>query len=277
MNKPPGTNSLAEPDAPTTTPALDRRTVAALLVGAVIGAAAAISFMRPQQPASETVSELAPSKLPEAQRHDHLYTPIAVESLPGWQEESIAEALPALHRSCDRLKAQAPDRVIGSGDIARAASAWHTACDAILRTTGGGYAALRAVLSDMFAAYRVASGSGETVNDRGLFTGYYEAELRGALEQGGMFQYPIYGVPRDLVTVDFRDFPNANLPAGVPSNIVGRVVDGGRSMRLSPDEHARRDRQRPRHRKLSRCSGLGRRSRRGPCSSHPRVGPRNAS
>jgi membrane-bound lytic murein transglycosylase A len=223
---------VAEPDAPHPRPRSTVALVAALLVGAVIGAAAAISFMR-QDPPAETASEQPPSAAPKPDT-TIVYTPVSVESLPGWQEESIAEALPALHRSCERLKAQAPDRIIGTGNIARPAAAWHTACDAILRVTSGD-AALRAVLSDMFAAYRVASGAGDAVNDRGLFTGYYQADLRGSLEQSGTFQYPIYGLPRDLVTVDVRDFTSgANLPAGVPTSIVGRVVDSGRGMRMTP-------------------------------------------
>jgi len=216
------------PPRPRSTVAL----VAALLVGAVIGAAAAITFMRQQAP-DETAPEQPP--VASAPRPDSsvLYTPVAIDALPGWQQDSIAEALPALHRSCGRLKSIAADRIIGIGDIARPAVAWHEACDAILRVNGGD-AALRAVLSDMFVAYRVASGA-ESKNEHGLFTGYYEAELRGALEHGGAFQYPIYGMPRDLVSVDMRDFaPGANLPAGVPTTIVGRVVDSGRGMRMTP-------------------------------------------
>lgn len=223
---------MAEPDAPPPRPRSTVALVAALLVGAVIGAAAAISFIRQQQPA-ETASQQAPVVAPK-QDTSIVYTAVPIESLPGWHEESIAEALPALHRSCGRLKAQAPDRIIGSGDIARSAAAWHSVCDAILRVNSGD-AALRAVLSDYFVAFRVASGSGESASDRGLFTGYYEADLRGSLDQGGAFQYPIYGLPRDLVTVDVRDFAAAaNLPTGVPTNIVGRVVDSGRGMRMMP-------------------------------------------
>jgi membrane-bound lytic murein transglycosylase A len=222
-----------EPDAPPPRPRSLVALVAALFVGAVIGAAAAISFMRQQPPPTPD----APAQAPVAAAKPDTtvdYTPVAVESLPGWEEESIADALPALHRSCGRLQAQAADRVIGTGSIARPASAWHTACDAILRVTSGD-AALRAALTDNFVAYRVSNGSGEPGSEHGLFTGYYEAELRGSLEQGGTNQYPIYGVPRDLVSVDVRDFVTAaNVPSGVPTSIVGRVVDSGRGLRMSP-------------------------------------------
>lgn len=208
--------------------------MAALLVGTVIGAAAALSFIRQQAP-PETAAPSEPEQ-PPAPKPDTTvsYTPVEVESLPGWNEESIGEALPALHRSCARLKTQAPDRTIGSGDIARPAAAWHAACDTLMRISSGD-APLRAALAEQFVAYRVSSGAGEAGNDRGLFTGYYEADVRGSLQQEGTYQYPIYGLPRDLVTVDIRDFAAAaNLPAGIPTNIVGRVVDTGRGMRMTP-------------------------------------------
>lgn len=32
-----------------------------------------------------------------------------------------------------------------------------------------------------------------------LFTGYYEPELTGSRDRGGVYQYPVYGVPADLV------------------------------------------------------------------------------
>lgn len=190
--------------------------------------------MRQHPPQVETRDEQPSTTAAPKQDTTVTYTPVNLDTLAGWQEESMAQALPALHRSCERIKALAPDRVIGTGNIARPASAWHSACDAILRVNGGD-AALRAVLADMFVGYRVASSSGDTPNEHGLFTGYYEADLNGALEQGGMYQYPIYALPRDLVTVDVRDFAaGANLPNGVPSNIVGRVVDSGRGMRMTP-------------------------------------------
>ncbi len=208
--------------------------MAAVFVGAVIGATAAISFMRAQQPAAQPGEPVQPPVAAQQPSSPVLYTPVAADSLPGWREESIAEALPALRRSCGRLKQMAPDRVIGTGDIARPASAWHTACDAILAVNGGD-AALRAVLTDMFAAYRVAANNGDAPNEHGLFTGYYEADLRGSLEQGGNFQVPIYALPRDLVSVDVRDFiAGGNAPAGTPTNLVGRVVDGGRGLRMTP-------------------------------------------
>ncbi len=201
--------------------------LAALFVGAVAGATAAISLMKPGAPP-------APNQAPTAKAEiTALYSPIEAESLPAWKEESIAEALPALRRSCAQLANVAPDKVIGTGVIARPASDWHIACAAVI-AVGGGDAALRAALVDVFVPYRVAGG-GDDSGERGLFTGYYEADLRAAPEQGGAYQTPIYGPPRNLVTVDVREFlPGATVPNGMPSNLVGRLVESERGQQMKP-------------------------------------------
>ena len=65
--------------------------------------------------------------------------------------------------------------------------------------------------------YRVAAGSGA-----GLFTGYYEPQLRGSRTRRGPYQTPLYGVPGDLVNVDLGLF-RENLKG---QRIVGKVTDG---------------------------------------------------
>ena len=38
--------------------------------------------------------------------------------------------------------------------------------------------------------------------DKGLMTGYFEPILRASRVRHGIYQYPIYGVPDDLITVE---------------------------------------------------------------------------
>lgn len=208
--------------------------VAALLVGAVIGVAAALTFLVPPPPEAPPAP---PPPVVEAppQETAARYTPVPFDSLPGWQEDSTAQALPALKRSCARLKSSAPDRIIGNGEIARPASAWHAACERITELSGGD-GALRSILANQFMAYRVADVTGGQVGEDGIFTGYYEADLRGSLQREGPYQVPIYGVPRNLVSVDVRDFTNTAdaLPAGTPTTLVGRVIDTTRGRQMKP-------------------------------------------
>jgi membrane-bound lytic murein transglycosylase A len=43
---------------------------------------------------------------------------------------------------------------------------------------------------------------GESGDNEGLLTGYYEPYLRGSLKKHGKYQYPIYATPKDLINVD---------------------------------------------------------------------------
>ena len=61
-----------------------------------------------------------------------------------------------------------------------------------------------------------------------LFTGYYEASLKGSLSQNPRFPYPLYRRPPDLVEVDPRDFSASPPPREFPRLIRGRATPEGR-------------------------------------------------
>jgi membrane-bound lytic murein transglycosylase A len=80
---------------------------------------------------------------------------------------------------------------------------------------------VKAFFEAEFVPYRVVPSSGA-----GLFTGYYEPQLRGSRTRQGPYQTPLYGTPADLVSVDlglFRDSLKGQ-------RIVGQVMNG----RLAP-------------------------------------------
>ncbi len=141
-------------------------------------------------------------------------TPVAFTDLPGWRDDAVAEALPALLRSCALLANRAPDRAVGRDGVGGTVADWLPACGAARRVPAGDDQAARAYFETWFQPY--AAGSD------GLFTGYYESELNGALEPDARYRYPIHGRPADLVTVDLDAFlPDAKLP-----DLVGRVAGG---------------------------------------------------
>ena len=97
-------------------------------------------------------------------------------ALPGWQEDHIAEAIPALLRSCDRPPA-------GWDDLCRAA-----------RQLGSGDDAARLFVEKYFQPYEVlAQGTGTA-----LFTGYYEPEVAGSRRASAGYATPIHSRPADL-------------------------------------------------------------------------------
>jgi membrane-bound lytic murein transglycosylase A len=143
-------------------------------------------------------------------------TQVSFADLPGWGDDDVAAALPAFARSCARLDGQADSRMIGR-DVGTVAD-WRAPCAALAAVPDGNGAAARAALEQWFVPFKMSAPDGET----GLVTGYYEAELNGALFPGGDYRAPIYRRPDDLVIADLGVFaPELN-----GRRIVGQVKDG---------------------------------------------------
>lgn len=120
--------------------------------------------------------------------------------LPGWAADRHAEMLPAFARSCTRLARLPDDRDLG---LAGRAGDWRGVCAQAQRIAPTDHAAARAFLETAFRPFAVAEAAN---GPEGLFTGYYEPELRGAVARGGAFTIPLHARPSDLVTVDLGEF-----------------------------------------------------------------------
>ena len=61
-----------------------------------------------------------------------------------------------------------------------------------------------------------------------LYTGYFEASLKGSRTHSSQYRFPLYKTPADLVTVELDKSLYSNLPADTPGitrgRLVGRVV-----------------------------------------------------
>ena len=146
---------------------------------------------------------------------------VAFDRLPGWRDDRHGEALAPLRLSCARLQRGADLRV---GEFALAAAAWRPLCQAAADLDAADHLAAREFFETWFSPYRA------TDNDRpeGLFTGYYEAALRGDWRRRGPYQIPLYKRPKDLVMVDLGRFRDT----WKGKRIAGRVKGG----RLLPFE-----------------------------------------
>jgi membrane-bound lytic murein transglycosylase A len=138
--------------------------------------------------------------------------------MPGWSSDRHAEALPALRRSCKAL----PDRSPKLPQTNRAASnVWPGMCRALAALRNPGHRAARQFFEHWFQPYEVSGRDGRT----GIFTGYYEPQLRGARKPDKTYRFPLYKRPRDLVSVDlgrFRDQMKGERIAG--KVVAGRLV-----------------------------------------------------
>ncbi len=144
-----------------------------------------------------------------------LLEPVGFEALPGWEVDAVAEALPALRRSCRRVLSSPDDKAIGPAALGGRVADWRPICEDLERLAVTDDISARLFFESWFTPFLV-SDQGET---EGLFTGYYEAELRGDTRPNGRYRFPVYTRPADLISVNLGDF-RADLEG---ERIVGRV------------------------------------------------------
>lgn len=133
--------------------------------------------------------------------------------LPGWDQDNHAAALAAFNGSCAVIAERTPDKPMGGADVYGVSGEWRAACAA-----AKGARDAKRFFEANFVPFEVHS-DGEPV---GLFTGYYEPELRGSRVRKGKFQTPLYARPRDLVLVDLGQFRDQFKG----ERIAGRVENG---------------------------------------------------
>lgn len=143
---------------------------------------------------------------------------VTFRDLPGWADDSLAQAVPAFLRSCERLAALADDAPVGTDGHGGKARNWRKACRAAAELKAGDDAAARAMFEAEFTPYVAAGTAGPT----GKLTGYYVAELHASKTRHGKFQIPVLGRPDDLVMVDLAGF----VKDGHGRRIWGRLVHG---------------------------------------------------
>jgi membrane-bound lytic murein transglycosylase A len=144
-----------------------------------------------------------PPAPPPPSNGEHLaLNPVDYAALPGWHDDAQGEAIVALKRSCARLVELPEAQPIGRDGSAGSAGDWLGPCGALRDLDIGNSATVRNYFETWFAPFR-ATADGKT---DGLFTGYYEAELKGSLTKQGKFNVPLYARPDDLLAIDLAPF-----------------------------------------------------------------------
>jgi peptidoglycan lytic transglycosylase A len=144
--------------------------------------------------------------------------PAQFTDLEGWRDDAMAQAIPAFLKSCGAVLKHAPAAPVGPKGVAGTAGDWRAPCAAAAALDHPSDAEARRFFETRFAPFRVSNNREAT----GLFTGYFEPELKGARTQGGAFTTPLLRRPRDLVSVELGLF-RADWRG---DRIAGRVVDG---------------------------------------------------
>ncbi len=147
------------------------------------------------------VQPQTPSPTAEAAKITMGLTPVPFQTLPGWADDHASQALAPFLAGCAKMG----DTLGGSGEAAAkggSATQWRAACDAGRAVPAGNDAAAKAFFEATFQPYAVHADDKPT----GLFTGYYEPEVRGARDPSSAFAVPLFTKPTDLVQVDLGAF-----------------------------------------------------------------------
>lgn len=171
--------------------------VGVLALMALLGACA--------QTTTPSVDIIAPES--QAQGTELKLYPVSFASLPGWEEDDVAQSIQALRRSCEKFGRMKDTKLIGPKGVGGQAGDWKPVCAEAFSLPDGDLHKARAFYESFFQPYLV-SDLKKTKSAQGLFTGYYEAGLRGAKSKGGAYQTPLYKRPTDLVLVGLGEFKN---------------------------------------------------------------------
>lgn len=163
--------------------------VCVFILGALAGCATAPPpSPAPQVPPART-APTAPTALPAPAapldaaplvRPRSRWLPVAWSELPGWDDDPVLQAWPALHAGC-----------------ARPRPGWHELCARLLFDAPGDDHAARRWLVSHLQPFRVESLDG---SPDGLITGYFEPLVEAARERSARFRIPLHGLPADLAT-----------------------------------------------------------------------------
>ncbi|MGM0561465.1 MAG: murein transglycosylase A [Pseudomonadota bacterium] len=165
------------------------------LVPVVFGALILVSCQAPlDKPAEEK-----PDAPDEAEA---VFVPARFSDLSGWQQDNLLEALPALRRSCQRLQTQPSERELGPEGKAGTIADWEKVCRSLQDRTFTDDRDLRVFLEQQFHPFYVEARPAQ----EGLFTGYYEAEIRASRQPGNGYDVPLHAPPEDLITADLGAF-----------------------------------------------------------------------
>lgn len=156
-------------------------------------------------PAAPPTAPAPPTAAAPVRQTDFLRV-VSYADLPGWQDDDVREAWPALLNSCTALAAR---------------PGWREACANVAAIDSSDPVAVRRFFQERFVPHQVRNLDGSLT---GTVTGYYEPLLRGSRTRSGPFRTPLHRAPADLVTIDlaglYPELKNLRLRGRVVGNRV---------------------------------------------------------
>lgn len=149
----------------------------------ILGACVLLALAMPAQP-QEPLAQPQPADAETLPTARGRWVAADWADLPGWDDDAVIHAWPALLRSCERL---APE----------GAAAWAGVCDAARALAEPDEALVRAFLRERLRPWRVEAQDGQR---EGLATGYFEPVVEASRKRTARFPVPLHAPPADLTT-----------------------------------------------------------------------------
>ena len=147
------------------------------------------------------------SSLPDERPRDlkGRYVQVSWNDVPGWQSDDLANYWANFVRNCQGL--MRPTGANRARPARATPSLWYPVCSAALNPATAPRAndpvAVRRFLQDNLTPWRLEAAAGQLAD--GMVTGYYEPLVYGSRVRQGPYQWPLFAVPDDLLTVDLGD------------------------------------------------------------------------
>ena len=152
---------------------------------------------------------------PEPKPDKLILKPSSFDQLPGWGVDKFEGFSQAFERSCARIAKNNTETQFGVLKQAGTFENWQKICTDFTKTDAN---SLKTFFETHFTPHAVYNNEEQS----GLFTGYYEASLRGSRTRSERYNIPLHKRPDDLVMVHLGQF-REDL-RGV--RIAGRVKNG---------------------------------------------------
>jgi membrane-bound lytic murein transglycosylase A len=164
----------------------------------------------PREPDSETAPTVeAPAVVPQAPLADSAaralsgkFAAVGWGDLPGWSNDDLRGVWTTFLRNCAGL--MRPTAINLAGPTRATPRAWQPVCaaatDPARAPAVNNPEAVRKFLQTWLAPWRLDGPEGKPASS--IVTGYYEPLVVGSRKQGGVYQWPLYTVPADLLTID---------------------------------------------------------------------------
>lgn len=142
---------------------------------------------------------------------------VPFSALPGWKAGRQNELIPVFLKSCEKTKRQQPNKKVGKLAKMGLVKDWIKICKIAAKIDFTNIIKARYFFETNFQPYAY----GDRWQSSGLFTGYYEPELFGSFQPNSRYRFPLFSLPKDIITSNVGDFD----PKFKGNNIFGRLTN----------------------------------------------------